>query len=212
LVGGGAAAGAAVALYLVLQRRRVASPARTLPMPSSPSPVRGAPSPVLLGVPLAGVSLPFRHSPNGYYHAPRYLLDSGTSTAYPPYSGAPVHHYHEGVDLVARVGADILAVGDGAIVAVQPGLGKAVLKLELASPGTWESGTITGSLVSHVVYADLGPRLVQPGDRVRAGQPIARVHGRGFVHFAVKRLRSNGDEEFFDPVLAGFPYAQKLVA
>jgi hypothetical protein len=39
--------------------------------------------------------------------------------------------------------------------------------------------------------------LVQPGDRVRKGDPIALVWEHDFVHFAVKELRPSG-EIFFD--------------
>jgi murein DD-endopeptidase MepM/ murein hydrolase activator NlpD len=117
--------------------------------------------------------------------------------------GPPVHT-HQGVDLAAPPGSRVLAVGDGLIVATNPGLGLVVRKLKLDAPGIWldENG---GRLVDAVVYADLGKPLVSAGDRVKKGDPIALVDKRGFVHFAVKEFRRSG-EVFFDPMEAGFAY------
>lgn len=121
--------------------------------------------------------------------------------------GPPVHA-HQGVDLAARPGDMVRAVGDGRIVATNPGLGKVVRKLQLDLPGSWGD---RDALISHVVYADLGEPLVDIGQRVRKGDPIARVAREGFVHFAVKRVGQHG-EEFIDPARAGFTYRMKGVA
>ncbi len=126
-------------------------------------------------------------TPHGYYGAPR--------------SGPPVH-LHQGVDLAAKAGSKVLAVGDGVIVATDPGLGKTVRKLKLDPPSSWRPGARS---VAAIVYADLGTPLVKPGDHVRIGDPIATVDKTGFFHFAVKEQRA-GDELFFDPLLAGFDY------
>ena len=96
----------------------------------------------------------------------------------------------------------MLAVGDGVIVATDPGLGKTVRKLKLDPPSSWRPGARN---VAAIVYADLGTPLVKPGDRVRIGDPIATVDKTGFFHFAVKEKRG-GDEVFFDPQEAGFAY------
>jgi|GEM_PF-1728075 len=139
----------------------------------------------LLGPPLEAAP-PYRVTPHGTYGAHR--------------AGPPVHE-HQGVDLQAPKGAAILAVGDGVIVPAQPGLGKTVLKLTLDRPGRWIEAPI-GPLVYHLVYADLGTPLVHVGERVRRGQPIARVWGDNFFHFAAKTVGSHG-EEFFDPARSG---------
>src|SRR5207245_8621909 len=99
-------------------------------------------------------------------------------------------------------GSHVLAVGDGEIVAANPGLGLVVRKVRLDEPGAWADA---GMPVHFVVYADLGKPLVEPGDRVKKGEPIALVASRGFVHFAVKTLHDS-QEVFFDPKLAGFAY------
>jgi hypothetical protein len=96
----------------------------------------------------------------------------------------------------------VLAVGDGVIVKTDPGLGKVVRKLNLDVRGAWD---LNHRRVDAIVYADLGKPLVQPGDRVRKGDPIALVWEHGFVHFAVKERRPSG-EIFFDPKDAGFVY------
>lgn len=126
-------------------------------------------------------------TPRGYFGAPR--------------AGPPVHT-HQGIDLAAAPGSRVLAVGDGVIVKTDPGLGLVVRKLRLDVPGSWaERGRKAGA----IVYADLGTPLVEPGQRVRRGDPIALVWNRGFVHFATKELQGNR-EVFFDPKEAGFAY------
>jgi murein DD-endopeptidase MepM/ murein hydrolase activator NlpD len=143
---------------------------------------------LLLGPPLEANGTP-RVTPHGHYGAFR--------------DGPPIHT-HQGVDLAAPPGSAVLAVGDGTIVATDPGLGKVVRKLKLDRPGVWPDNA-AGPLVTHAVYADLGPTLVEPGARVRKGQAIARVAKAGFVHFAVKSTTA-GREEFFDSARAGFRY------
>jgi murein DD-endopeptidase MepM/ murein hydrolase activator NlpD len=125
-----------------------------------------------------------------------------------PHGGFGVHrdgppiHTHQGIDLAARPGSRVLAVGDGVIVATDPGLGKTVRKLRLNAPAAWSFGR---RRVDFVVYADLGTPLKHPGERVRKGEPIALVDASGFVHFAVKQQQA-GHEVFFDPKDAGFTY------
>jgi murein DD-endopeptidase MepM/ murein hydrolase activator NlpD len=126
-------------------------------------------------------------TPHGYFGAPR---------------GGPPVHTHQGVDLAAPPGSHVLAVGEGVIVRTDPGLGKIVRKLRLDVSGAWD---LQHRRVDAVVYADLGMPLVQPGERVRKGDPIALVDKTGFVHFAVKQFRPGG-EVFFDPKEAGFRY------
>ncbi|MCU1281248.1 MAG: hypothetical protein JWM53_4794, partial [bacterium] len=140
----------------------------------------------LLGAPVEAKSAP-TVTPHGYFGARR--------------TGPPAHA-HQGVDLAAPAGSHVLAVGDGVIVRTDPGLGKIVRKLRLDIPGGWD---FSHRRVDAVVYADLGAPLVQPGDRVRKGDPIALVDKSGFVHFAAKESRPSG-EVFFDPKEAGFVY------
>jgi len=180
-VGVGVGAGALV-LWLA---RRPTGPAHA-PMHTAPL------SSDALGSPIEGDALP-RVTPHGFFGAPR---------------GGPPVHTHQGVDLQARPGSHVLAIGDGKILDAKPGLGLVVRKLELDNPAAW---TPDGRPVRWVVYADLGEVLTQPGDSVRRGDPIALVHPRGFVHFAVKdavALR----EQFFDPADAGFLYRKPEVA
>ncbi len=118
----------------------------------------------------------------------------------------PPAHSHQGVDLIAPVGAHVLAVGDGVVVSARAGLGKIVRKLKLDAPGAWN---VAGRRIDSIVYADLGVPLVSPGDHVERGESIALVAAPaneptaklGFVHFAVKR----GDV-FINPNEAGFDY------
>jgi len=182
-VGVGVGAGAVV---LWLARRPVGA------VGAAHAPVHAAPlSGDALGSPIEGDALP-RVTPHGFFGATR---------------GGPPVHTHQGVDLQARPGSHVLAIGDGKILDAKPGLGLVVRKLELDKPVAWIAGARP---VRWVVYADLGEVLTQPGDRVRRGDPIALVHPRGFVHFAVKdavALR----EQFFDPADAGFPYRKPEV-
>lgn len=139
-----------------------------------------------LGSPVEGGGIP-RVTPHGYFDAPR---------------AGPPKHAHQGIDLAAPSGSHVLAVGDGVIVKTDPGLGKVVRKLRLDKPAAWD---LSHRRAGAIVYADLGPPLVKPGDRVRRGDPIALVDKTGFVHFAVKELRGTS-EVFFDPKQAGFIY------
>jgi murein DD-endopeptidase MepM/ murein hydrolase activator NlpD len=141
---------------------------------------------LILGSPVEGDRAPMV-TPHGYFGAPR---------------AGPPSHTHQGVDVAAPPGSYVLAVGDGVIVRTDPGLGKIVRKLRLDAPAAWSLGH---RHVGAIVYADLGPPLVKPGDRVRKGDPIALVDKAGFVHFATKDLRATG-EVFFDPKEAGFIY------
>lgn len=142
---------------------------------------------------------PFRITAHGGYGVDR------------PVQG-PRTHAHQGVDLEASPKSQVLAVGDGAIVRADCGVGRVCLKLELSPPGRWAGAPASAPLVHFVVYADLGPTLVRPGDRVERGQPIALVADRGFVHVAAKRIGADGGEEFFNPALAGLPVSGPLVA
>jgi murein DD-endopeptidase MepM/ murein hydrolase activator NlpD len=144
------------------------------------------PGSALLGSPVEVAGAP-TVTPNGHFGAPR--------------AGPPVHT-HQGIDLAAPPGSRVLAVGDGEIVRTDPGLGRVVRKLRLARPSAWGIGR---RRVEAIVYADLGKPLVQPGERVRRGDPIALVWPHGFVHFAIKEVRRSG-EVFFDPREAGFSY------
>lgn len=138
-----------------------------------------------LGLPIEGEG-PLRITPNGHFGAAR--------------KGPPAHP-HQGVDVRAPAGSNVLAMGDGVIVKTNPGLGKIVRKLRLTRPMAWMPG---GRAVELVVYADLGTPLVAPGDRVQRGQPIALVDKAGFVHVALKSI-GGGREEFFDPKETGLP-------
>ncbi len=117
----------------------------------------------------------------------------------------PPAHVHQGLDLVAAPGSNILAIGDGRIVATNPGLGKTVRKLVLDKPAAWSAG---GVPIAAVVYADLGTPYAEPGMRVHRGDPIATVWDRGFFHFALK----TAEGKFIDPRLAGFVYRDHEVA
>jgi murein DD-endopeptidase MepM/ murein hydrolase activator NlpD len=137
-----------------------------------------------LGMPVEGQ--PVRVTPRGQYGANRQ---------------GPPAHAHQGVDVAASPGTPVLAVGDGVIVAARPGVGRIVRKLRLDQPSMW---AWSGRRVVAVVYADLGPTFVEPGDRVRRGDAIARIGDAGFFHFAVK-TEVDGREQFIDPSEAGFP-------
>jgi murein DD-endopeptidase MepM/ murein hydrolase activator NlpD len=141
---------------------------------------------ILLGSPIENSATPIM-TPHGGFGTHR--------------DGPPIHT-HQGVDLAARPGSHVLAVGDGVIVATDPGLGKMVRKLKLDAPASFSFGR---RRVDFVVYADLGAPLKHPGERVHKGEPIALVDKAGFVHFAVKQQQA-GREVFFDPKDAGFTY------
>ena len=146
--------------------------------------LRRRPKSAALIAPLNGVLMT---TPNGAFGARR--------------KGPPAHK-HQGIDLATRPGAFVRAVGDGVVVAANPGLGGIVRKLQLDEPRAFAGG---GEPIAFVVYADLGSALREPGERVVAGEPLGVVGARGFVHFACKRV-VGGREQFFDPALTGLLY------
>src|SRR4051812_42995559 len=97
---------------------------------------------IALGPPVERTS-PLVVTPHGYFGARR---------------AGPPAHAHQGIDIAARPGSHVLAVGDGEIVTTDPGLGKIVRKLRLDVPSNWALGHRS---VGAVVYADLGTPLVR---------------------------------------------------
>ncbi len=83
------------------------------------------------------------------------------------YNGGPVEIYHTGIDYAAAAGTTVLAPAAGVVVFSD------VLELRggtlIIDHGL---GVMTG-------YYHLSERLVEPGQAVTAGQPIARVGSTG---------------------------------
>ena len=74
--------------------------------------------------------------------------------------------YHTGVDYAVPVGTDVLAVADG--------------KIENASWGKSYGTALVQKLDSGwFIYAHLSATLVKPGDKVKAGQVIAKSGNTG---------------------------------
>jgi murein DD-endopeptidase MepM/ murein hydrolase activator NlpD len=74
--------------------------------------------------------------------------------------------YHTGVDYAVPVGTDVLAVADGKIEAANWG----------KSYGTQLVQSCDGG---YFIYAHLSQALVKPGDKVKAGQVIAKSGNTG---------------------------------
>lgn len=103
-----------------------------------------------------------------------------------PTSGLP--SFHAGIDLVADFGAPVVAAADGVVTAVDR---DRVYGLSVR---------LSHGRGYRTVYAHLSEVLVQPGARVAAGSPIARLGSTGLstgphVHF---ELHHNGRPE--DPL------------
>jgi murein DD-endopeptidase MepM/ murein hydrolase activator NlpD len=105
-------------------------------------------------------------------------VSSPFGTRADPFTGQ--RSWHEGVDIAARFGAPVYAAGDGVVNFAGEKAGYGLL-VEV----THESGLVTR-------YAHTAEILVKVGDRVRKGQPIARVGSSGrstgpHLHFEVVR-------------------------
>lgn len=116
-------------------------------------------------------------TPSGWPAAGGWI-SSGFGVRADPFNGH--QSVHEGVDIAARMGSPVLAVGDGLIThsGEKAGYGSLV-------EVTHESGLITR-------YAHTSATLVKVGDRVRKGQEIALVGTSGrstgpHLHFEVVR-------------------------
>lgn len=109
-------------------------------------------------------------------------VSSPFGTRADPFTGQ--RSWHEGVDIAARFGGPVYAAGDGVVsfAAERAGYG---LLVEI----THESNLVTR-------YAHTSEILVKVGDRVRKGQPIARVGNSG---------RSTGPHLHFEVVRNGQP-------
>lgn len=137
--------------------------------------------------------LPLRHiTSHGQYGVPRYNSPNGRTSHWAPfYKGQkPRKTPHQGVDLDGTSGERVLSVGKGKVVPAGAGVGGIVVVLRL------ESG-------HRIVYADLGSRLVKPGDLVDVGTTIGRV-GNNYVHVGVKLP---GSDDFTNPK-GIIPYAE----
>lgn len=102
-------------------------------------------------------------------------LDGSVSSGFGPRGG----RMHEGIDIAAPHGATIRAVAAGK-VAYADWAGSYGLLIKLEHPGDIETR-----------YAHLSRILVNPGEMVQAGQPIARVGSTGrssgpHLHFEVR--------------------------
>ena len=74
--------------------------------------------------------------------------------------------YHTGIDYAVPTGTDVLAIADGVIVNANWGRSYGV-QLVSAIDGGW------------IIYAHLSATLVKPGDKVKAGQVIAKSGNSG---------------------------------
>ena len=105
-------------------------------------------------------------------------VSSGFGLRADPFTGRRA--YHEGVDIAARMGTDIKAMGDGVVAYAGPKTGYGLM-VEL----THGQGYSTR-------YAHTAETLVKVGDRITKGQLIARVGSSGrstgpHLHFEVIR-------------------------
>lgn len=96
--------------------------------------------------------------------------------------------YHEGIDLLAPVGTDVLAPADGRVKSVTKGRGD----------GTCVTIEHFGGITTE--YKHLGSVMVYPGQSVRRGTPVARIgsSGRSFAPHLHYEVRKNG--RVMDPV------------
>ena len=74
--------------------------------------------------------------------------------------------YHTGIDYAVPTGTDVLAIADGTIVDANWGRSYGV-QLVCEINGGW------------IIYAHLSATLVKPGDKVKAGQIIAKSGNTG---------------------------------
>lgn len=111
---------------------------------------------------------------NGGFDEPRWKKDAQGRYILDAQGRRIFDHWHKALDLRAEPGEPVLAVGEGLILPIySPGDCGVGVKLRL------DDGR-------EVVYCDLGIAEVVPGQRVRAGDLVGRVHSRGFVHVSIR--------------------------
>ncbi len=112
-------------------------------------------------------------------------ISSGFGWRVDPFTGRPARH--NGVDIADRLGSTISAIGEGEVAYAGPKPGYGLL-VEINH----------GDVVTR--YAHTRENLVEAGDRVERGQPIARVGSSG---------RSTGPHLHFEVVKNGYPVNPK---
>ncbi len=127
------------------------------------------------------------------------IVTSSCGTRQNPVLGK--QEFHDGIDIAAAVGTDVLAVKDGMVTNIRNsntfGL---VLEYE----------TKDGFFVK---YAHLDAVLVQKGDTIKQGQPIAKSGNSGLstgphLHYTVKK-----DDMILDPLpFVDLPYTKETEA
>ncbi len=128
-------------------------------------------------------------------------ISSGFGWREDPFSGQKA--WHSGIDIAAEKGSPIRACwpGEVAFAGEKGGYGK---KIIVKHDQGWES-----------VYAHNSQNQVQPGDRVQAGQEIARVGSSGrstgsHLHFELRQGQQAWDPlQIKNRVLAGLPVGKK---
>ena len=106
---------------------------------------------------------------------------SGTAKLAMPVAGKIIRGYqkkkNEGIDIAASAGTSVAAAGDGTVAAI-----------------TKDTDQVPILVIRHegnllTVYANIDGIAVAKGDRVRRGQPIARVRSSdpAFLHFEVRQ-------------------------
>lgn len=156
-------------------------PSKSATPPSPPATSTSTGAQVKLRSPLKGA--PRKITPHGAFNAPRYLTSGGGTTGTPPKPGAPVHHRHQGIDLVTKPAEEIFPVSPGVVVPTAAGFGGLVVKLKL------DDGR-------YAVYADLSKILATAGKRLGVDDPVGLASKRGFVHLA---LRQSEFGPYIDP-------------
>lgn len=107
-----------------------------------------------------------------------------------------VGRYHRGMDIAAKKGADIVAPFSGTVTRAEDGEGT-----QYWVYGKYVEIALDGDPGVRVRLTHCSEVLVQPGDTVRAGQPVARVGSTGNSTGNHCHLELLADEYYTDPEL-----------
>ncbi|MTS76201.1 M23 family metallopeptidase, partial [Ruthenibacterium lactatiformans] len=107
-----------------------------------------------------------------------------------------VGRYHRGMDIAAKKGADIVAPFSGTVTRAEDGE-----ETQYWVYGKYVEIALDGDPGVRVRLTHCSELLVQPGDTVRAGQPVARVGSTGNSTGNHCHLELLADEYYTDPEL-----------
>lgn len=155
------------------------------------------------------LSLPLAGEPGTDYHIGYYMDHKEGDGIKDGTCGDKTYDGHKGTDFMLRSfktmdsGVLVYAVADGTVYAVQYGLFDRNKKWKDGGYGNYISILHKGGLVTYYAHLKRNSILVQQGDEVKSGQPIAMVGSSGYSAYPHLHFEAKRGGELIDPFGGG---------